>query len=94
MGHTVLFKSPFSNRIHPFQDYDDEDYILNNERTEERITRSDFNNPALTRNGWNRNRFSTRVNQYNDITLGKGQLHTSARKFRKKIFGARKWKNW
>ena len=90
----AVFKSPWSRRTHKVPDYDTDDYILNNSKTKEKITRQDFNNPALTNPMYNWNRSSTRRNHYVDTTLGKAQVEGGIKKWNKKIFGLRKWKNW
>lgn len=88
-----ILKSPFSNRTHVVPDYEaDEDYILNNSTTKERVTQNDLNNNVLTQTNWNWNRNSTRKDQYVDITLK--DTKARIRKWNKRTFGARKWKNY
>ena len=87
-----VFKSPFSSRTHVVPEYM-EDYILNNSETKERVTQNEPNNDVLTQTGWNWNTNSTKKDNFNDITLRSQQLKNRTRKWNKRIYGARKWKN-
>jgi len=89
----VVFKSPFSKRVHSVRPYDMEDFILPNSKTQERKS-EEFNMDALTKRGWNENAFSFRKEVFNDLTLEEDFMRKSARRFNRSTLKARKWRNF
>lgn len=88
-----VIKSPYSGRTHFVPDYDTDDFILPNAKTQEKQSHDEFNNNALTKPNWNMNKFSTRVDEYRDIPLSKEKVEQMAHKWKKQRT-PRSWYNY
>jgi len=69
-----VFRCPICHRNHFIQSYDKSDYICDNSLSKKKKFQNMENIDALTRTGWNFDRFNTKIDEYRDVTVIKPAL--------------------